>query len=181
MAIPLLVPLIMAGVSIASTIAGGISSANAARAQGADDLRTARLRALLANRQAMDAVSRGNYEAGLHRMKGTLTIGAQRAAAGASGVDSSSGTAAEVFADTRVMSELDALTTQNNALREAWGYKVQSSQALEAGLLAKKRADAQATAHLVQAGMSAVGTAADIGGKLVGGGGGGAAGYTGKP
>ena len=157
---------IMAALAIATQVAGGVMSANAARAEGAQAAHNARLQGLLANRQAMDAVSRGNYEAGLHRMKGSFAVGAQRAAAGASGVDSSSGTAADVYGDTRAMAELDALTTANNAMREAWGYKVQASQAGEAARIARQRADAAATGHLVQAGIGAAGTAANFAGKL---------------
>jgi hypothetical protein len=47
---------------------------------------------------------------------------------GASGVDGSVGTAAEAQGATRMMSELDAKTQENNAFREAWGFQTKAQQ-----------------------------------------------------
>lgn len=72
---------------------------------------------------ANDAVRRGNTEAGQTRAQGSKLIGQQKVAFANSGVDATVGTPADVMADTRVMSELDAKTQENNALREALGFK----------------------------------------------------------
>lgn len=157
---------IMALAGLTSQLVGAGVSAGAAKAEAAEASRNLRLQALLSNRQAMDAVRRGQYEAGLQRMKGSLAIGAQRAAAGASGVDSSSGTAAAVYEDTRAMAELDALTTANNAAREAWGYQVQATQAEKAAQVALQRGAAAARTAMVKGGLGAAESALTYAGKL---------------
>lgn len=80
----------------------------------------------LALQAAADAVIRGSQEAARTRMAATQMMGRQKVAFGASGVDATVGTAAQVQAGTRMMSELDALTLENNAVREAWGYRSQA-------------------------------------------------------
>ena len=96
----------------------------------------AKSNAAFANLNASDALSRGAMKAGQVTTKGSQTIGAQKAAYSASGVDASAGgSPMQAMADTRMMSALDAQTALNNAARDAWGYKVQSYNATQqAGL-----------------------------------------------
>lgn len=75
-----------------------------------------------------DARRRGNREAGLIRMAASQAIGRQTVAQGVSGVDSNSGTALEQLGDSRLLSELDIQTAQNNAAREAWGYRAEAAE-----------------------------------------------------
>jgi hypothetical protein len=82
----------------------------------------------LALRAAGDATHRGNLAAGRTRMAGGQLAARQQVAFASSGVDPTVGTPADVMADSRMMSELDALTEENNAAREAWGYKKQAEQ-----------------------------------------------------
>ncbi len=80
----------------------------------------------IADTQALDAFARGKEA---ERRQNTLTrqtIGAQRAAMAAAGIDLGVGSAADVQADTAHIGELDALTIANNAKREAYGYQVQA-------------------------------------------------------
>lgn len=103
------------------------------RAKEAEAMDNARL----AQTAASDATQRGARESGQARMQGTRVEGAQRVAYAASGVDGTVGTAAKVAGDTRAISELDAKTLENNAAREAWGFKTfgtkyQAQAALEA-------------------------------------------------
>lgn len=72
---------------------------------------------------AADAVARGNREAALVRLQGSRLAGQQRVAYAASGVDATSGTPVDVMADSRLVSEMDAQQLQNNAAREAWGFR----------------------------------------------------------
>lgn len=72
---------------------------------------------------ADDALARGRQEAGRYRMEGSRLIAAQRVAYATSGVDASVGTPVDTMLDTRQASELDARTAENNAAREAWGFK----------------------------------------------------------
>lgn len=77
----------------------------------------------LAEQAAADALARGNQDAGRARMQGSQLIERQKVGYAASGVDATAGTPLQVMAGTRLMSELDARTLENNAAREAWGYK----------------------------------------------------------
>lgn len=80
---------------------------------------------LLAEAAAADASQRGALEAGTARTEGTKLQAAQRVAYANSGVDMSVGTPAAVMAETAAVSEYDAKMLENNAAREAWGFKKQ--------------------------------------------------------
>jgi hypothetical protein len=77
---------------------------------------------------AADSIARGFQDSARTRMAATQTIARQSVAFGASGVDGSVGTAAEAQGATRMMSELDAKTQENNAFREAWGFQTKAQQ-----------------------------------------------------
>lgn len=111
--------------------AGMVTSLLAVNDEAAQAQKQARENAKLADRAASDAIARGTHEAGLARMAGTQTIGAQKVAYVASGFDPSVGTPANVAAQTRAISEMDALTAENNAAREAWGFKTQARRIRE--------------------------------------------------
>lgn len=82
----------------------------------------------LANAAARDALARGGREAALLRGQGTDVAAQQKVAFAAGGIDPTVGTPAAVAQATRGVSELDALTAQNNAAREAWGFRVQAQR-----------------------------------------------------
>lgn len=84
--------------------------------------------AQLAEFAAADTVARGNREAAFQRMEGGDLVGRQKVAYAASGVDPTVGTAAAVQADTRARSEMDAMQIENNAAREAWGFRTTGKQ-----------------------------------------------------
>lgn len=94
----------------------------------ADAKRQAEYNQKVADMQAKDAINRGNIEMEKQRMKTEQVKGAQRAAMGAAGVDSTSGSFANVLLDTATMGEKDAQTIRTNALREAWGYENQAEE-----------------------------------------------------
>lgn len=81
----------------------------------------------IAENQAQDAVNRGNIEADQRRREMRQRAGTQAATMGATGAELSTGNALDIFGDTAQFGTLDALTTVNNAQREAYGYQVQSS------------------------------------------------------
>lgn len=81
----------------------------------------------LADRAAADAVDRGNQLSGRTRVQVSQLVAKQRVAYANSGVDPNVGTAANVQADTAAAGELDAITRENNAAREAWGFKQKSA------------------------------------------------------
>jgi hypothetical protein len=80
-----------------------------------------------ATAQANDAINRGNAAAEQRRVQMRQQLGTQVATMGASGADLTSGTALDITGDTAQFGSLDALTTLNNAQREAYGYQVQAA------------------------------------------------------
>ena len=81
----------------------------------------------VADLQAKDAIARGNFSADQARIQGNRTMGAERAASAASGIDSNSGSSLDVQASEAGISELDQQMIRNNAAREAWGYTTQAA------------------------------------------------------
>lgn len=77
---------------------------------------------------AVDALSRGSFAAGQQRMQGSRVAAQQTVGYEASGVDSSTGTAAQVSDSTRMVAELDAASAMNSARREAMGHTEASGQ-----------------------------------------------------
>jgi hypothetical protein len=153
--------LILSGIGLAisagGAVAQGIGSANAGAA--AND--AAKRNSLLADAAAGDALARGNKEAADYRLKAGKVVGTQRAMIGASGVDVGSGTAANISQDTKAIADLDVATIRNNAAREAWGYKTQSSNMLKEGEQALSASQWQAGGSLLTGGANVIGGAAD--------------------
>jgi hypothetical protein len=119
----LLLTLVQMGVNLF----GNAQESAAAREQALDNKR-------LADAAAADALARGYREAGLARMAGSQNLAQQKVAAAASGVDPTVGTPAQVSAGSAALSALDAAVLENNAAREAWGFRTQGerfSQAAE--------------------------------------------------
>jgi hypothetical protein len=77
----------------------------------------------------LEAKQIGASDAAKARTAGTQLIAQQGTAYTASGVDPTQGTPLSVMADTRLMSELDARTLENNAARKVRGFKEQRRQA----------------------------------------------------
>lgn len=80
---------------------------------------------IIADRQAEDAIKRGQAEEEEHRRKVGQIKGAQRVAFASRGIDLGSDVVIDTLSDTAMLGELDALTIRNNAEREAYGYRVQ--------------------------------------------------------
>ncbi|EMH0136871.1 hypothetical protein ACEOS9_000119 [Klebsiella pneumoniae] len=115
-------PTIAAGATLALS---GLSAYNQYQ-QGKYTAAVAQQNADVATAQANDAINRGNAEADQRRRETRQRQGTQAAIMGATGADLSTGTSLDIFGDTAQFGTLDALTTVNNAQREAYGYQVQS-------------------------------------------------------
>lgn len=111
-AITLLTTLIGLGLSLA----GQAEESKGAQSQAKENERLAKL-------AAADALQRGGREAGYTRMAGAQLLSEQKVAAAVSGADPTVGTPAQVQAGSRALVELEARTQENNAAREAWGFK----------------------------------------------------------
>lgn len=79
---------------------------------------------LLSQLQERDAQNAGAAAAGRIRMGASQLAGQQRLAFAVGNIDSTSGTAANVMASSRLFAELDAETAVNNARREALGHRM---------------------------------------------------------
>jgi hypothetical protein len=143
-----MLPVIALGAVFGAKLFGAYSEANAARDQAQEQARSARFNALVARLAAGDVIAQGNTEAGMARMAGSQVIGEQRVAAGASGIDPGTGLPAQLAAQSRVASEMDARTIANNAAREAWGLKVQARNYDTQAKAARKAAGAASWSFL---------------------------------
>ncbi|MBS2028716.1 MAG: hypothetical protein JST54_12515 [Deltaproteobacteria bacterium] len=112
------------GSSLLGGVVKGIGEQNAIAAKKQADLQNQQLAKL----QAGNALQRGAWQTGQLRMRASQTIGTQRAAFGASGVDVNSGSPAALQAATRAVSEQDVTMAQHNAMQEAWGHEVMANQ-----------------------------------------------------
>lgn len=122
----------MALIPVAMAVVGGMQQGNAQEtaAQGASQ--DARTNAFFANQAANDATDRGRKDAALQRLRTGQMLGSQRATMAANGGVVDEGSNANLQADTAMLGELDALTIENNAAREAYGYKTQAIQGMSA-------------------------------------------------
>lgn len=121
--------------------------------------------ASVADLQAQDAVARGAEQENRYRSQIRGAIGAQRTSFAAGNIDVSFGSAVDVQADAARLGELDALTIQTNAAREAWGFNVQAFDYRQQAAI-----DRKAGANQMLAGEQAQ-TASrwQVGGTIVGG------------
>jgi len=106
---------------------------------------------------AEDALERGSQEKDAQRRKTAALMGRQQAVLAASNVDIGSGSPLAIMADTATLGELDASIIQNNADREAAGFRANADMA---GMRAKSARSA-ATIGAFGTAISGVGTLAD--------------------
>lgn len=166
----------MALIPVAIGLVSSMQQGNAQNAQAQAAATTARTNAGYANKAAADAITRGTYDADIQRIRTSQSIGTQRAAMAANGGQVNSGSNATIQEDTAQLGELDALTIQNNAAREAYGYKVQAlSGYSNANALVQQGASAQRNSLL---GGVIKGAGSLFGGGFFGGSGGVGAGTT---
>lgn len=117
--------------------------------------------ATIADRQSADALERGRLDENRYRSSVRRLIGTQRTGFAGQGVEVSSGSAADVQADSAHLGELDALTIRQNAMLDAWGYRVEAYDtrqraaiARREGVVLQEAGRAQQTAARIGAGAS---------------------------
>lgn len=143
----------LVAVTVASTAASMYSQQQSAKYQSA----VADQNADIAEGQAQDAINRGNAEADQRRREMRQRQGTQAANMGATGAELGSGSSLDIFGDTAQYGTLDALTTVNNAQREAYGYQVQGMNAIAQGNAAKQQANSAMSQTLLTAPLKAYG------------------------
>lgn len=127
------ISLAMAAAGTATQAIGQVKSGNAAKRAGIaqreakeSEAQLAEYNAGVADIQATDALQRGQEDEQRVRAGVRGMIGKQRAGFAAANIDVGFGSAVDVQEDAAFLGEQDALTTRNNAAREAWGFNVQA-------------------------------------------------------
>lgn len=143
----------LAGASVALS---GVSAYNQYQ-QGKYSSAVAEQNAEVATAQAQDSINRGNAQADEVRRRNRQAAGTQAATMGATGADLSTGGALDIFGDTAQFGALDALTTVNNAQREAYGYQVQAENYKAQASSARKQGNMGAFTTLLTAPLQAYG------------------------
>ena len=118
--------------------------------------------ATIADAQAADAIKRGQEEQSRFRAGVRGLIGSQRAATAANNIEVGFGSALDVQADAAFLGELDALTIQNNAAREAWGYSVEAEDTRRRAEITRKTGKYAAEAGRVRASSVRIGATASL-------------------
>lgn len=84
--------------------------------------------ARIAELAAQSALYQGERQSGALTLQAGQLKSRQRASMAANGVDLGVGNAAEVQASTDIMKEVDRATIEANAVRQAWGYRLQATE-----------------------------------------------------
>lgn len=105
------------------TYQSNVASVNAAHALFVGDTN-----ARIAELGAQSVLFQGERQVGALTLKAGQLKSTQRASMAANGIDLGSGSAAEVQASTEILKEVDKNAIEANAVRSAWGYRVQSTE-----------------------------------------------------
>lgn len=147
-------------VTIAATaalVAGGVSAYGQYQS-GQYQKAVGETNAKMAEQQARDAAEIGGIEEERYRAQLRAIQAKQRAAFAGNGVDFTTGTPLGVLAETARTGETDAQNIRANALRQAWGYKVEALNRRAEGRLASMRGKYGAASTLLTSGAQAYGT-----------------------
>lgn len=88
----------------------------------------------VAKANAANSLQAGQYAGEASKIRTGQTIGAQKAAFAANGVDVSSGSPQDVMNSTKAFGDLDAMMLKFNAERESQGYRMEAAMAKRAGV-----------------------------------------------
>lgn len=147
--------LMLYGTGAAASLSNAYTQGAAASSQGRYEAAGLRWNARMAELNAGDAIARGQLEAVKVGRSARRLQGSQRAAFAAQGVDVSTGSAADIVAETGQLAQEDIRTITNNAWREAFGFKAEALQLEAKARMAKVVARYEKTTTLATGGMSA--------------------------
>lgn len=139
----------MAAIPIGMALAGGIMGAQTATQQGDYSAALLTENATYKKRAADEAIFAGDTAADWQRQRAKQAIGTQRTTQAANGINVNTDSAAQLQDDTAMLGELDALTIQNDAAREAYGYRVQAAQDINNANQAQWNAKRAATGSIL--------------------------------
>lgn len=122
---------------VATSTIGSYYAAKGQRTALKLQARIAEVNARIAEGQARDALQRGERQEQAARMGAAQLRSSQRAAMGSSGIDLGSETAAAILTSTDYLTEVEADTIKANALREAWGFRMDAGQSRSEAAMAR--------------------------------------------
>lgn len=137
------------GIGVIGQVASAFYSARSVRRNADLQAFMAEMNAKGSERQAQQAFLRRDKEIAALGVKTGRLKSSQRAALAANGLDLSEGNAVEILADTELMKEVDKSQIEQNAIAEAWGYRLQGVQHQNDALFA--RAQKKGTSPLLSA------------------------------
>lgn len=140
-----------------SALALGAVSAYGQYQTGQQQARIANANADAQEIAARDTINAGNDAAYQQRQQTRQLQGRQAAAFGAGGTDMTSGSALNIFGDTAAGGQLDALTTVNNAERQAAGLNFQAGVSRAQGQIDRNAANLGATNTILNTSLKAYG------------------------
>lgn len=139
----------MAGVGMATSLAGSIMGAGAQQAQGQAAKAIGKYNSDIANMSADQAIMEGNAAADIQRRANSRLMGSIGAGYGASGVEVGQGTSLDVMSDAAAEGELKTQMILYQAKMKALAYQQQGALDLVGGSNAAAGADAAATGTLL--------------------------------
>jgi len=159
--------MVAAAASTAVGVASASASADAQEKASAYQAQVAKNNQQQANQAAVYAQQQGQVMEDAKREQTAQTLGGERAAMAANGVDLDSGSALRLQGDTAKVGELDALTIKNNAARASYGYQVQGLGYADQANMDMSAASNAETAGTLNEFSSLVGGASSVGSKWV--------------
>lgn len=162
----------MAVVGMGATIAGGITQAAGAKAAGQAALQQnnyqagiAEINSKIATQNADYARNQGEIQATQYGIKSAQRQGAIRAGQGASGVDVNTGTAVDVRASQKKVSDMDLAQIRTNAAKTAYDFDAQAVGFDNQATLYRMAGANAVTAANYQATASILGTVSSVASK----------------
>jgi len=145
---------------MASSMIGSYYGAQAQKSTLAFQASMNDINARIAEKNAQQTILAGQRQEQATRLQTASLKSDQRAAMAANGIQLGEGTAANVIASTDVLGEIDANTVAMNALRQAWGYRTQSTNYGNEALM--QRAASGAISPGMSAATSLLGSAGSV-------------------
>lgn len=154
------------GLSVAGMVSGAIGgfySAKSTKSSLKFQAAMSEINARIAEQGAQQELFKGQQEVGKLTLAAGHLKSRQRASMAANGIDLGEGSAAEIQASTDIMTEIDANTLTANAVRSAWGYKMQGVNQKNEALM--KRGTASAISPFAAGASSLLGSAGQVAGQ----------------
>lgn len=143
------------------TITNSYYQGQAAKSQYDYQAQVSEQNSKLALIKAEDALRRGGKEADQIRNQTKKVIGTQRSGFASQNVDVDYGVAQDIQAETAALGAENALTVENNAWREAWGYKVEAATGMQSAEFSRQAGTNVANNTLLSGGLNAIGYGAN--------------------